>query len=96
MKELPEVKDNEAPQFHKGNDYKFLWGKGLKREPSVLNSMLRFTVIPKGGDAGRIHMPYYIAIKAILDGVLVNWVDYLVKEMLECKHNLKYALAYQP
>jgi hypothetical protein len=95
MKELPEVKEDEAPWFHKGKDDKFLWSKGLRRESSVLNSMLYYMVIPKGGDAGRIRTPYYIAIRAIMDGVLVNWVDYLVEEMLECKHNLKYALAYQ-
>lgn len=69
MNELPKVEEDEAPRFYKGNDYKFLHRKGLKRESSVLNYILHCTLIPKGGVAGKIRMPYFIAINMILDGV---------------------------
>ena len=41
-------------------------------------------------------MKYYVAIRSIFDGVKVNWVDFLVEEILECKHMVRNDLAYQP
>ena len=37
-----------------------------------------------------------MVIRAILDGVKLNMVDYLVSEILDSKHNFKSGLAYQP
>jgi len=37
-----------------------------------------------------------VAIKSIWDGTKVNWVDFLVKEMMVCKHEVKGALGFQP
>ena len=37
-----------------------------------------------------------MAIKSILDGTKVNWVNFLVKEMMVCKHEVKGALGFQP
>lgn len=72
MKSLPKIKEGEARRCHKWNEFKFTFSSGLRREPHLLNRMLRCTVMPKGGDAGRICLPYYIAIRAIMDGVKVN------------------------
>ena len=40
-------------------------------------------------------MKYYVAIRSILDGVGANWADFLFEEMLEWKHTVRNALAYQ-
>jgi hypothetical protein len=61
MKSLLELEEVEARWFHKFDDFKFIWSKWLRREPHLLNGMLRCTVMPKGGDAGWIRQPYYIA-----------------------------------
>jgi hypothetical protein len=65
-------------------------------EPSVLNSLLRYTMLPKDGNSDEILMKYYVAIKCILDGMKVNWVDFIIEEIMGCKHTMKNALAYQP
>jgi hypothetical protein len=53
-------------------------------------------VLPKVGDTGAIRSKYNVAIKSILDGTKVNWVDFLVKEMMVCKHEVRGALGFQP
>ena len=95
MSVLPNVEKEEATRFYLGN-YEYLCSKGLKMELSVLNSLLRYTVLPKGGNSDEIRMKYYVSIKSILDGVRVNWVDFIVEEIVLSKHTVKNALAYQP
>ena len=51
MNALPKVKEEEAARFYASDDYEFLQSKGLKMEPSVLNSLLCCTVMPKGGNS---------------------------------------------
>lgn len=63
---------DKAARFYSGNDYEFLFSKGLKMEPSVLNSLLCYTMLPKDGNSNEILMKYYVAIKCILDGTKVN------------------------
>ena len=41
-------------------------------------------MLPKVNDTSAIRPKYYVAIKSILDGTKVNWVDFLVKEMMVC------------
>lgn len=62
----------------------------------MLNAMLRCTLMPKGGNTDRVRSPHYEVLGAILDGVKLNMVEYLVSKMLDCKHNLSSGLAYQP
>lgn len=62
----------------------------------MLNRLLRCMVMPRGGDSGAIHQPYYDAIRATMDEVRVNWTEYLVQEMLVCKHRSKNALCNRP
>ena len=93
MNALPHVEKEDATRFYSSN-YEYLYSKGLKMEPSVLNSLLRCTVLPKGGNSDEIHMKYYVAIMFILDGMRVNWVDFIVEETMLCKHTMKNALAY--
>jgi hypothetical protein len=45
MKSLPELEEDEARRFHKFDDFKFMWSKGLRREAHLLNGMLRCTMI---------------------------------------------------
>ena len=63
-------------------------------EPSLLNNMLHYTVLPKVGNSDATRTKYYVAIKSILDGTKVNWIDFLVKEMMVCKHEVRDALGF--
>ena len=37
-----------------------------------------------------------MTIRSILDGTMVNWIDFLVVELMCCKHEVKGSLDYQP
>ena len=37
-----------------------------------------------------------MTIKSIPDGTEVNWIDFLVVELMCCKHEVKGSLDYQP
>ena len=78
------------------SDFEYGKTKNLAMEPSLLNSMIRYTVLPKVGNFDAIQSKYYVAIKSILDGTRVNWVDFLVKEMMVCKHEVRGALGFRP
>jgi hypothetical protein len=54
------------------SDFEYGKTKNLAMEPSLLNSMLRYTMLPKVGDTSAIRTKYYVAIKSILDGTKVN------------------------
>ena len=45
MKSPPELEEDEAHRFHKFDDSKFMWNKGLRREAHLLNGMLHCTMI---------------------------------------------------
>ena len=62
----------------------------------MLNSLLRCTLLPKIGNTDAIWEKYYVAIKSILDGTKVNWIDFLIMELMWCKHEVKGSLGYQP
>ena len=70
--------------------------KGLAMEPSALNTMLRCTLLPKVGNTDAICEKYYVAIKSILDGTKLNWVDFLVEELMWCKHEVKGSWVTSP
>ena len=70
--------------------------KGLAMEPSVLNTMIRCTLLPKVGNTDAICEKYYVAIKSILDDTKVNWVDFLIEELMWCKHEVRGSLGHQP
>ena len=50
--------------------------------------------MPKVGNTDVIQTKYYVAIKSILDGTKVNRVDFLIKEMMVCKHEVRGALGF--
>ena len=50
--------------------------------------MLLCTLLPKVGNTDAILEKYYVAIKSILDGTKLNWVDFLVEELMWCKHEV--------
>ena len=70
--------------------------KGLAMEPSVLNTMLHCTLLPKVSNSDAIYEKYYMAIKSILDFTKVNWVDFLIEELMWCKHEVRGSLGHQP
>ena len=78
------------------SDFEYGKTKNLAMEPSLLNSMIRYIVLPKVGNSDAIRSKYYVSIKSILDGTRVNWVDFLVKEMMVCKHEVRGALGFWP
>lgn len=90
---LLELERDDVRKFYKCTNFVFLESLELRREPRLLNRFLRCTVMLKGGDSGAIRQPYYVAIRAIMDEVKVNWTEYL-EEMLVCKHSPKNALCY--
>ena len=92
---LLELEREYVRWFYKCTNFVFSESPEL-REPRLLNRLLRCTVMPKGGDSGAIRQPYYDAIRATMDEVRVNWTEYLVQEMLVCKHRLNNALCNQP
>ena len=54
MDQLPKVKKDEVSQLYVTFDFKYGKTKNLAMEPSLLNSMLRCTVLPKVSDIGAI------------------------------------------
>ena len=58
--------------------------------------MLLCTLLPKVGNTDAILEKYYVAIKSILDGTKVNWVDFLIEELMVCKHEVRGSLDHQP
>ena len=77
-------------------DFKFGKVKDLAVEPSVLNTMLHCTLLSKVDNSDAICEKYYVAIKSILDGIKVNWIDFLVEEQMWCKHEVWSSLGHQP
>jgi hypothetical protein len=96
MDKLRKLKKSDATQLYETLGFEYGKVQNLAMEPSLLNSMIRCTVLPKVGDTGAIRSKYNVAIKSILDGTKVNWVDFLVKEMMVCKHEVRGALGFQP
>ena len=62
----------------------------------VLNKLLHCTLLPKIGNTDAIRGKYYVTIRSILDGTKVNWIDFLVMELMWCKHEVRGSLGYQP
>jgi hypothetical protein len=58
--------------------------------------MLHCILLPKVGNTNAIREKYYMAIKSILNGTKVNWVDFLVEELMWCKHEVQGSLGHQP
>ena len=69
---LPKVKKSEAAQLYVTSDIEYGKVKNLAMGPSLLNSLLRCTMLPKVDDTGAIWPKYSVAIKSILDGTRVN------------------------
>ena len=65
-------------------------------EPMVLNKLLHCTLLPKIGNTNTIQEKYYVTIRSILDGTKVNWIDFLITELMWCKHEVRGSLGYQP
>ena len=94
MDTLPKAKKCEVAQLYLTSNFEYSKIKGLAMEPSVLNSMLHCTLLPKAGNTNAIHEKYNVAIKSILDGTKVNWVDFLVEELIVCKHEVRGSLGH--
>ena len=95
MDTLPKAKKKcEVAQLYLTSNFEYSKIKGLAMEPSVLNSMLHCTLLPKVGNTNAIYEKYYVAIKSILDGTKVNWVDFLVEELIVCKHEVRGSLGH--
>jgi len=94
MDKLPKVTKNEVTQLYVALDFEYGKVKDLAMEPSLLNNMLHYTVLPKVGNSDATRTKYYVAIKSILDGTKVNRVDFLIKEMMVCKHEVRGALGF--
>ena len=62
----------------------------------VLNKLLRCTMLRKIGNTDAIQEKYYVAIRSILDGTKVNWIDFLVAELTWREHEVRGSLGYQP
>jgi hypothetical protein len=94
---LPKAnKKSEVAQFYTNPNFEYGKSKYLARESKVLNSLLCCTLLPKIGNTDAIQEKYYVAIKSILDGTKVNWVDFLGGELMWSKHEVKGSLGYQP
>ena len=96
MDKLLKLKKREAAQLYESSDFKYGKVKNLAMGPSLLNSLLRCTMLPKVDDTGAVRPKYYVAIKSILDGTRVNQVKFLVKEKMVFKHEVKGSLGLQP
>ena len=94
MDKLPKVTKNEVTQLYVTLDFEYGKVKDLAMEPSLLNNMLHYTMLPKVGNSDATRTKYYVAIKSILDGTKVNRVDFLIKEMMVCKHEVRGALGF--
>ena len=72
MDKLPKVTKNEVTQLYVTLDFEYGKVKDLAMEPSLLNNMLHYTMLPKVGNSDATRTKYYVAIKSILDGTKVN------------------------
>ena len=70
---------------------------GLRRLPKVPFEIMRRTVVPSaGGDDYAIGWPYFEIINAVLSGDPINLLDWMVRQMLECKWDVNAPLILQP
>ena len=58
--------------------------------------MLRYTLLSKVRNIDAIHEKYYVAMNCILDGTKVNWANFLIEELMWCKHEVRGSLGHQP
>ena len=71
MNKLPKAKKrSEVAQLYVTPNFEYGKIKDLAMEPSVLNTMLRCTLLPKVGNTDAIYEKYYMAIKSNLDGLI--------------------------
>ena len=50
--------------------------------------------MPKIGNIDAIREKYYVTIRCILDCTKVNWINFLVAELMCCKHEVRGSLGY--
>ena len=73
MDMLPKAKKkSEVAQLNSTLDFVYGKIKDLAMEPSILNSMHHYTLLPKIGNTDAICEKYYVAIKSIINGTKVN------------------------
>ena len=70
---------------------------GLRKLQKLIFDILRCTMVPSvGGDDNAVGWPFFEIINVVLSGELINWLDWLVHQMLECKRNVNAPLILQP
>ena len=70
---------------------------GLRKLQKLIFDILRCTMVPSvGGDDNAVGWPFFEIINVVLSGELINWLDWLVHQMLECKRVVNAPLILQP
>ena len=81
-------------RFNTNPNFEYDKSKYLAMEPMVLNKLLHCTLLPKIGNTNAIQEKYYVTIRSILDGTKVNWINFLIAELMCCKHEVRGSLGY--
>lgn len=95
MNDLPRTQEHETYIFYPIGEHHHGASRNLKRYPLLIFSLLRRTIIPKVGNNDSIRFPYYKVIRAILSGVKLNIVEWMISRMIECKLDQRCALVFQ-
>jgi hypothetical protein len=69
----------------------------LRRFPKVILEILRHTIVPTvEWDDSALKWPSMEIVNAVLSGELINLLDLMVNQMMECKRNVNAPLILQP
>lgn len=97
VSELPRLQPGDVRGFHYQQPSMYGAQNDLRRIPRVIYEILRHTIMPsRGGNENALPWPYYEIVNAVLSGVRINLLDWLVSQMMECKRNVHAHLALQP
>ena len=91
--ELPMLLVGEMPELYYQEDSIFGPKGGMRRTPKVLHEILRHTIMPSiVVEDGAVGWPSLEVIWAILAGDEFNLLDLMVRQMLECKRDMRAPL----
>ena len=78
--------------------YNYIQGYiNLRRLPKVILEILRHTIVPTiGWDDSAVKWPSMDIVNVVLSRKPINLLDWMVRQMMECKKNVDAPLVFQP
>jgi hypothetical protein len=69
---------------------------GLRHHPTVINKIVRVTILPKSGDKSKIRDKFWNIIDHVMKGEVMNVVLFMMRQLNDLKVDKNQNLAYAP